>query len=63
MRLAELDGPVARKLEFRGVTLRQVSGEFAAKEVRLARLWQVRLGAQVIELPEFDAVYRSVGAH
>lgn len=51
---------VVRKLEFRGLTLAQVSGQFAAKETRLRNLWQVRLAAQMAELSEFDAVYREV---
>jgi predicted nucleotidyltransferase component of viral defense system len=58
--LPDLLDPVARKLEFRGLTLAQVGGEFAAKETRLKKLWQVRLAAQMAELPKFDAVYREV---
>ena len=58
--LPDLLKPIGRKLDFRGLTLVQVEGEFAAKEARYKRLWQVRLGAQMAELPAFDAVYRSV---
>jgi hypothetical protein len=58
--LSDLVDPVARKLEFRGLTPAQVGGEFAAKEARYKKLWQVRLAAQMAELPEFDAVYREV---
>lgn len=58
--LSVFDDPVARKLEFRGLTLAQVSREFAAKEARYRKLWQVRLAAQMAELPEFGAVYREV---
>jgi len=60
VRLSDLVDPVARKLEFRGLTVAQVGGEFAAKEARLKKLWQVRLAAQMADLPEFDAVYREV---
>ena len=42
------------------MTLAEVSREFAAKEARYRKLWQVRLAAQMAELPEFDAVYREV---
>lgn len=30
------------------------------KEARYKKLWQVRLAAQMVELPEFDTVYRGV---
>jgi len=40
------------------LTLAQVSGQLAAKETRFRKLWQVRLAAQMVELPEFDVVYR-----
>jgi predicted nucleotidyltransferase component of viral defense system len=58
--LSDLTDPVARKLEFRGLTLAQVRQEFTAKEARYKKLWQVRLAAQMAELPEFGAVYREV---
>lgn len=58
--LSDLVAPVTRKLEFRGLTPAQVRKEFTAKEARYKRLWQVRLAAQMAELPEFDAVYREV---
>ncbi|MBI1723038.1 MAG: hypothetical protein HYR48_03935 [Gemmatimonadetes bacterium] len=60
MRLPDLLNPVARKLEFRGLTLAQVGREFAAKEARYRKLRQVRLAAQMAGLPEFGAVYRNV---
>jgi hypothetical protein len=58
--LSDLMDPVARKLEFRGLTLAQVGKEFVAKEARYEKLWQVRLAAQMTELPEYGAVYREV---
>ena len=58
--LSDLVDPFARKLEFRGLTPAQVRKEFAAKEARYRKLWQVRLAAQMAELPEFGAVYREV---
>jgi hypothetical protein len=60
VRLPDLLGSVESKLEFRGVMLAEVSGGFAAKEARYGRLWDVRLAQQVIELPQFDTVYRAV---
>ncbi len=60
VRLADLVDSVVRKLEFRGLTLAQVGGQFAAKEARYKKLWQVRLAARMAELPEFDAVNREV---
>lgn len=58
--LSELIDPVARKLEFRGLTLAQVGKELTAKKARYKKLWQVRLAAQMADLPEFGAVYREV---
>ena len=60
VRLPDLLNLVVRKLEFRELTLAQVGTEFRTKEARLRRLWQVRLAAQMAELPEFDGVYRAV---
>ncbi len=60
VRLAELADAVARKLEFRGLTLAQVGREFTAKEARYKKLWRIRLAAQMADLPEFNAVYREV---
>jgi predicted nucleotidyltransferase component of viral defense system len=58
--LSELVDPVARKLEFRGLTPAQVRKEFTAREALYKKLWQVRLAAQMAELPEFGAVHREV---
>jgi hypothetical protein len=60
VRLADLLEAVVQKLEFRSVTLVQVDEEFSAKEARYRKLWQVRLAAQMAELPAFDTVYRTV---
>jgi len=60
VRLPDLLDHVMQKLEFRGLTLAQVSQQFLAKEARYKKLWQVRLSAQLAELPEFDGVYRAV---
>ena len=60
VQLPDLLGPVAWKLEFRGLALEQVGGEFAAKEARYKKLWHVRLVTQMADLPEFDTVYRDV---
>jgi len=58
--MSDLVEPIGRKLGFRGLTLKQVSREFGAKEARYRKLWQVRLEAQMAGLPAFDAVYRAV---
>jgi hypothetical protein len=42
------------------LTLAEVGDEFAAKEARYKKLWQVRLASQMADLPEFGAVYREV---
>ena len=60
VRLSDLRDPLVRKLEFRGLTLSQVGQVFRAKEARYKKLWQIRLTAQLAELPEFGTVYRAV---
>ncbi len=60
MKLARLKNAVEEKLAFRGKKLADVTGELAAKEARLKKLWQTRLAAQMARLPEFEAVYRWV---
>ena len=60
VRLPDLMDPVVQKLEFRGLTLAQVSQQFLTKEARYKKLWQIRLEAQLAELPEFNGVYRTV---
>jgi hypothetical protein len=58
--LTSLLDPVKQKLELRELTVEHAGKEFSAKEARYRRLWELRLGAQMAELPQFDAVYRSV---
>jgi hypothetical protein len=58
--LAVLKDAVREKWDFRGRRLADVTDEFAAKEPRYRRLWQSRLSAQMVELPEFDEVFRAV---
>ena len=58
--LQELKDPVEKKLEFRGKTLAGVAQEFSAKKDRYEKLWENRLAAQMLELPEFEGVFRSV---
>jgi hypothetical protein len=40
--------------------LADVRSELAVKEPRYRRLWDVRLSAQLVALPPFDEVYRTV---
>ncbi|HUV14182.1 MAG TPA: nucleotidyl transferase AbiEii/AbiGii toxin family protein [Acidobacteriota bacterium] len=60
VRLADLLDSIVCKLEFRGLTLAEVGKGLDAKEARYKKLWEIRLAAQMVELPEFDAVYRAV---
>jgi predicted nucleotidyltransferase component of viral defense system len=58
--LADLAEAVALKMKFRGKELIDVKENFVRKEVRLKKLWNARLAAQMATLPEFDEVYRAV---
>lgn len=60
--LGDLKDAVKAKLEFRSRSLADTAGVFASKRGRLERLWQTRLGDQVVELPEFEGVFRKVAA-
>jgi len=55
-----LAGAVKQKLDFRGKSLSEGMREFPLKETRLRKLWATRLAAQIVRLPEFDAVFRAV---
>lgn len=58
--LGDLVEAVEQKLDFRGKKLDEVRGEFLVKEARYKKLWGPRLSGQMVELPEFSQVYRSV---
>lgn len=58
--LADLVPAIEQKWDFRGKKLENVRGEFLAKEARYKRLWSPRLSGQIVDLPEFTGVYRSV---
>ena len=58
--IADVVGATEQKWVFRGRKMADVSSEFAAKEPRYRRLWGPRLSSQMVELPPFDAVYRTV---
>lgn len=58
--LAHVVEAVEQKWEFRGKKLGDVRDEFAAKEPRYRRLWGPRLSGQMVDLPEFNGVYRAV---
>jgi len=58
--LAEVKDAVEAKWDFRGKTLADVRGEFVAKEPRYKKLWGPRLSGQLVDLPEFNQVYRTV---
>ena len=58
--LPEVVGAIERKWQFRKKRLADASDEFAAKEPRYKKLWEVRLSGQMVDLPKFNDVYRSV---
>jgi hypothetical protein len=58
--LAAIVEAIHQKLDFRGKKLEDVRGEFEAKELRYKKLWGLRLSGQMVDLPEFNEVYRSV---
>lgn len=60
MDISALIPEITDKLEFRGRALEGMGKEFAKKEARLKKLWQIRLANQMAELPHFEEVYRSV---
>jgi len=61
--LAMLAPEIDSKLEFRGRSREGMGDELIRKEKRYQKLWNVRLGAQMAVLPEFDEVFRSVRRH
>ncbi|MBI3332954.1 MAG: nucleotidyl transferase AbiEii/AbiGii toxin family protein [Candidatus Omnitrophica bacterium] len=58
--LDQMAAAVKQKWAFRGKELSEVMGEFPSKETRYRKLWAVRLAAQMVQLPQFDAVFRAV---
>ena len=51
---------ITSKLEFRGKEVVGRGKEYGKKEMRLKKLWQMRLANQMAELPHFEEVYRAV---
>jgi hypothetical protein len=58
--LTMLTQEIDSKLEFRGRTREGMSEELEKKEARYRKLWSGRLGPQMVDLPPFESVYRSV---
>ncbi len=58
--LADVIHAIERKWEFRGRRPANPRETFDAKEARFKKLWELRLAAQMAELPEFDEVFRAV---
>ena len=56
----DLLAPVTEKLVFRGRDLDECAAVLREKEKRLARVWTLRLSAQMVWLPEFEGVFRAV---
>jgi len=53
MDICALIPEITDKLDFRGRALEGMGKEFAKKEARLKKLWQIRLANQMAELPHF----------
>lgn len=58
--LSELPNNMLKKLEFKKKTGIFTSDQFEKKKKRLEIAWEKRLRHQMINLPEFDGVYRAV---
>ncbi len=58
--LGDLTHAIEKKWEFRKRKPADTREILEAKEARYKKLWDVRLAAQMAELPEFGAVYRLV---
>lgn len=56
MLLPEIDS----KLGFRGRTRDGFAGELIRKKRRYKKLWSARLGAQMVDIPRFEKVFRAV---
>jgi uncharacterized protein len=51
---------VESKLAYRGRTRDAMTAELATKQARYKKLWAVRLGPQMAELPPFEEAFRAV---
>jgi uncharacterized protein len=58
--LGDLTHAIERKWEFRGRRPADVRHALESKEARYKKLWEMRLAAQMAELPEFTGVFRAV---
>lgn len=56
----DLEHAIREKLAFRGKPHEGLQKSILQKEARLKALWSKRLGYQMIELPEFDEVFRTI---
>ncbi len=60
MAISSVADAIGEKLAFRKKPFEGLETAIAEKEARLKSLWLKRLAYQMIDLPEFDAVFRSV---
>jgi predicted nucleotidyltransferase component of viral defense system len=58
--LVDVIEAIEQKWKFRGRELTDLREEFLRKEVRLRKLWNIRLSSQMTTLPEFNKTYRAV---
>ena len=60
IQVGDLEHAIREKLAFRGRPSEGLQASILRKEARLKALWSRRLGYQMIELPEFDEIFRAV---
>jgi predicted nucleotidyltransferase component of viral defense system len=58
--LADLTDAIEKKWAFRGKKSAEMREALASKEARYKKLWEMRLAAQMAELPKFAEVFRLV---
>jgi len=60
VQLVDATHAIEKKWRFRNRPAPDARKLYAAKEARYKKLWEVRLSAQMAELPEFGEVFRVV---
>ena len=58
--IGHLIGAITEKLRFREKDIAGIEDRIFAKEARLKALWNGRLGHQMVALPQYDEVFRTV---
>ena len=60
IKIGKLKNIIEKKCEFRNMHLSDIINNLEFKESKLRKTWNLRLGKQVLSLPEFESVYRYV---